>query len=78
MFVRVRVIPRAKKSEIIEINEHHLKVRLVSPPVKNRANTELVAVLAEYYNVKRSSIKIRRGGQAREKLIEIIGRGSVL
>lgn len=71
MFVRVRVIPRAKKSEIIKVNEHHLKVRLVSPPVKDRANRELIELLAEYYSIQKSAIKIVKGQHSREKFVEI-------
>lgn len=71
MFVRVRVIPRAKKSEIIKVNEHHLKVKLVSPPVKDRANRELIELLAEYYSIQKSAIKIVKGQHSREKFVEI-------
>ncbi len=71
MFVRVRVIPRAKKSEIIKVNEHHLKVKLVSPPVKDRANRELTELLAEYYSIQKSAIKIVKGQHSREKFVEI-------
>jgi uncharacterized protein (TIGR00251 family) len=71
MFVRVKVIPRAKKSEIIKVNEHHLKVRLVSPPAKDRANRELTELLAKYYSIQKSAIKIVRGQHSREKFVEI-------
>ena len=71
MVVRVKVIPLAKKSEIIKVSEHHLKVRLVSPPVKNRANRELTELLAKYYSIQKSAIKIVRGQHSREKFVEI-------
>jgi len=71
MYIKVRVIPRAKSSEIIELSKNRLKVKLVSPPEKNRANQELIAILAEYYRVKKSAIKIKKGRHFREKLIEV-------
>ncbi|UCG92230.1 MAG: DUF167 domain-containing protein [candidate division WOR-3 bacterium] len=67
----MKVSLRAKKSEIIELNENHLKIKLVSPPERNRANQELINMLAEYYKIKKSAIKIKKGKYFREKLIEI-------
>jgi len=72
MYIKVKVIPRAKKSEIIELNRHHLKVKLLSPPIKNRANQELTDLLADYYGVPKSAIRIIKGEHSREKFIEIL------
>ncbi|KPK67160.1 hypothetical protein AMJ87_13845 [candidate division WOR_3 bacterium SM23_60] len=73
MLVRVTVIPRAKKAEISTIGTSHLKVKLISPAVKNRANRELISVLAEHYGVRKSRLRIKSGLHAREKLVEISG-----
>lgn len=71
MLVRVQVIPRAKKRTVIDLGNGMLKVKVLSPPSNNRANSELTEVLAQYYNTRKSSIKIRKGSKARIKLIEI-------
>jgi uncharacterized protein (TIGR00251 family) len=71
MRVKVTVIPRAKKAEIIELQNGCLRVKLTSPPIKNRANRELIELLSHYYHVKKSAICIIRGVHSREKLIEI-------
>jgi hypothetical protein len=71
MLVRVQIIPRSKKSTVIDLGKSLLKVRVISPPTDNRANNELIEVLAQYYNVRKSSIKIRKGQKSRNKLIEI-------
>jgi uncharacterized protein (TIGR00251 family) len=71
MLVRVQVIPRSKKSTVIDIGKGGLKVKVLSPPIDNQANNELIQVLAQYYNVKKSSIKIKKGMRSRNKLIEI-------
>ncbi|KPJ74077.1 hypothetical protein AMJ52_01970 [candidate division TA06 bacterium DG_78] len=71
MRVRVVVAPRAKKAEIIELQNGCLKVKLTSPPIKNRANRELIELLSHYYQVRKSTIRIIRGVHSREKLIEI-------
>lgn len=71
MRVRVKVIPRAKKSEIITLDKGCLKVKLTAPPIKNKANIELIEVLSKFYGVKKSAIKILQGQHSREKVIEV-------
>lgn len=71
MFVRVRVIPRAKKAEVVELHRHHLKVKLLSPPIENRANKELTGVLADHYGIPKSAIRIIKGEHSREKVVDI-------
>ena len=65
------MIPRAKKAEIIKMENGDLKVKLISAPIKNKANEELIELLSEYYQVNKSAIKIKHGIHVREKLIEI-------
>lgn len=72
MEIRVKVIPNARKLEIIVLAKNYIKVKLTSPPTKNRANKELIEVLAEYYHVNKSAIKIKRGLHFKEKLIEVV------
>ena len=43
---KVRVVPRASKSEIIGEHAGALKVRIASPPVDGSANEELIKLLA--------------------------------
>lgn len=77
MYIHVKVSLRAKKSEIIEVNKSHLKIKLVSPPEKDRANQELINMLAQYYKVKKLAIKIKKGKHFREKLIEVINSSDI-
>lgn len=71
MYIRVKVTPRSKISEIIELSKGCLKIKLTSPPIKNKANNELIELLSEYYGVNKSAIKIKRGVYSREKFIEV-------
>ena len=72
MDLKVTVVPRAKKCEIVELNIHHLKVKLISAPEKNKANRELIAVLAKYFGVKKSAVLIKTGQKSRYKTIQIL------
>lgn len=76
MDLRVRVIPRAKKSEVIELGENRLRVKVTAAPVNDRANEELIELLARHYGTARSSITIKHGRTARNKIVEIRTRQS--
>ena len=71
MFLQIRVIPRSKKNEIIDLGKKRLRVKVTSPPVDGRANKELIELLARYYKKKKSSITIKKGTKSRDKVIEI-------
>jgi uncharacterized protein (TIGR00251 family) len=71
MLLRVRVIPRSKKNEVIDMGNNRVKVNVISPPVDGRANRELIESLAQHYKKKKSSITIKKGTTSRNKLVEI-------
>jgi len=69
--VNVKVIPKAKFSQVLEDLEGNLQVRVTAPPVKGQANSELIKLLADYYKVSKSNIEIIRGLRERKKVIKI-------
>ncbi len=71
MRLDVAVIPRAKRNTIETLAPGTLKVHLVSPPDKGKANQLLIELLAEKFNVPKSAVTILRGAHARKKTIQI-------
>ena len=71
MLLHVRVMPRSKKNEVMDLGQNRLRVKVVSPPVDGRANAELIESLARYYDRPRSSITIKKGKASRDKVVEI-------
>lgn len=71
MIIKVKVIPNAKKSEIVVLGQNSFKVKLTSVPEKGKANKELVELLAEYFGTKKLNVRIIHGEFHREKVIEI-------
>jgi hypothetical protein len=69
----VRVIPRAKKSEIGGTRDGALLVRLNAAPVEGAANEALIAFLADLFHTSRSSIRIVSGERGRQKRVAIAG-----
>lgn len=74
MIVKVRVIPNAKKSEVVGRIGHTLRVKVAASPVENKVNDKLQEYLAEFFDVGPRMVQIIRGERAREKTLNIGGR----
>ncbi len=72
MLLTVHVQPNAKKAEIVKwLDEDTVKIKISAPAVDGKANAALVDLLADYYDIPRSSVQIVRGLTARMKQVEI-------
>ena len=72
MTLRVKVVPRASKSEIAgELSDGTLKVRLAAVPEKGKANEALIELLAKIYEVPRSAVEILSGHTSALKMVRI-------
>jgi len=71
--LRVRVLPRAPQNKIDGWQGETLKVRLQAPPVEGKANSALIALLADTLNVGKGQVEILSGETARLKLVRVHG-----
>ena len=71
--VRVRVLPRARRSELAGMRAGALVVRVSAPPVEGKANAAVCALLAERAGVPRSRVSVLRGETARDKVVRVEG-----
>jgi len=73
----VRVQPGAKKTAITGVygegTEARLKIAVQAPPVEGRANTVLIAFLAEFFDRPRSGVELVSGQLSRSKVLLIRG-----
>lgn len=69
MRIRVKVIPNSKKNEIKGFKEGILYIKISAPPIKGKANEELVDFLQKKFGVK--GIKIVTGEKSRLKMLDI-------
>ncbi len=65
------MVPNSKQQKLEKILENEYKVYVKSPPTKGKANKELIEILAKYFGLAKSKIKIVKGVASREKVIEI-------
>jgi uncharacterized protein len=71
--IHVRVIPRAKKTQIAGERDGAIVIRLAAPPVDGAANDALIEVLAATLDLPRRNIRILSGEHARHKRVAIAG-----
>ena len=71
MKVNVRVIPRAKLNRVEVQPDGTLRVHTTTAPTDGKATADVIKMLAEHYNVPKTSIKLIRGATSRDKVFEI-------
>ena len=67
--LKIKVQPRARQQKVQKIGEGEYKVRVLSPPSEGKANKEVIAVLASYFHLPPSRVKILKGKKSREKIV---------
>lgn len=69
--IPVRVQPSAARNEVVGFADGVLQVRIAAPPVKGKANRELVAFLSHVLRVSKSRVAILRGHTAKNKIVAV-------
>jgi len=63
--------PRAKDNFVRKIDEDNFKVYVTSPPIKGLANKAIINLLAKYFEVSKSQVRLISGFSAKNKIFEI-------
>ena len=71
--ISIKVIPKSSRQQVKMVSGV-IKVWLKSAPVDGKANAELIEVLADKFDVKKSSVEISSGFTGKTKLVDIMGR----
>ena len=69
--IKVRVQPRASRTEIIGEHAGAIKMRVAAPPVDGKANEECRRYLAKLLKVSATSVEIISGDSSRDKVIRV-------
>ena len=68
-----QVQPNAKQNELLGFKDGVLHIRIAAPPVKGKANQELIRFLSTIWGVSKSNLTIEKGVTSKRKVIGIIG-----
>jgi len=71
MLIKVKVFPGSKKEEIIKKKEDSFEIKVKEKPEKGLANKRVIQVLASFFNIPESKVRLIRGARQRNKIFEI-------
>ncbi|MDH5696292.1 MAG: DUF167 domain-containing protein [Dehalococcoidia bacterium] len=71
--ISLRVYPSAARNEVVDFTDGVFRVKVSAPPVKGKANRELLAFLSQTLGVGKSSLTIIKGHTSRNKVIAVDG-----
>ncbi len=73
LYLRVKVRPGAVRTTVIKVmDDETIKIDIAAPPIKGKANQELIKFLAKEFDILKNNVKIVSGAGERVKLIKII------
>ena len=71
--IQIRVIPRARRTEIDGWDGEVLRIRVAQPPLDGRANDAVLRTLAAALGLPRRALTLIVGEHRREKVVRIDG-----
>ena len=69
--IAVTVKPNAKKGEVKRLSDTEYRVTVRPPEQDGKANEAVIDLLADYFGIAKSAVKIIRGHSSRHKLLEV-------
>lgn len=69
--LQIRVKPNSRVSSLTEQPDGTWLAAIKAPPVDGKANTELIALVAQALGCRRAQVSIRAGASGRRKLVKI-------
>lgn len=70
MIIKVKAKPNSSK-QLVEEKEGVLHISLKESAEHNKANIELINLLAKYFNTFLANVRILRGKTSRNKIVEV-------
>ncbi|MEZ4104506.1 MAG: DUF167 domain-containing protein [Candidatus Paceibacterota bacterium] len=71
MYIKVKVIPKAKKETVKEIRNNVYEVSVKEPAERNLANNRIRELLAGIYKVNEKAVRIVSGHHSGNKIFNI-------
>jgi uncharacterized protein len=73
--VKLRIVPNARRSEIVGEYGDAVKVKVAAPAVDGKANAALLEFLAETLGVAARAVTLVSGEKSRDKVVVVEGMG---
>jgi len=70
MKIHVKVKPSSRTEQVLQERDSFI-VKVREPPKKGKANQAVIRLLAEYFGVPQSQVRILSGFGSRSKVVEV-------
>ena len=70
-YIHVKVVAGAKKESFTKKSEDHFQILVKERAERNQANTRVIALVAEYFNIPKNKVRIVNGHQSPSKLMVV-------
>ena len=67
----LKVKPGARKNQVIKKEDGSFAVSVTAPPEKGKANKAVIRLLADYFGIAKSKIRVISGATSKNKIAEV-------
>jgi uncharacterized protein (TIGR00251 family) len=71
--IAVKIIPGARRNEVVGWETGEWRIRVTAPPVEGKANKALMEFLVDVLGIAKNRIRLLKGEKSRHKVISIEG-----
>ncbi len=71
MKIFVKVKTKARDEKVVKVDSGNYLVRIKEAPERGKANTAVIKIMSDYFNVPKSHVTIISGLTSKQKCIEI-------
>lgn len=71
MYIKVRVIPKAKREQVKKIDKETFEITVKEPAERNLANNRIKELIAEFYGVETKSVRLITGHRSGSKILDV-------
>lgn len=71
LLLQIKVKPNTRSSTLNKMEDGTWCAQLKAPPVDGKANEELIALVAQYFDCRKADVLIKSGASGRMKMVTI-------
>ncbi|MBI2676491.1 MAG: DUF167 domain-containing protein [Candidatus Yanofskybacteria bacterium] len=71
MKISVKIKTGSKKEEIKKVGNDSFEIKTKALPIEGKANSAVTKILADYFDIPKSRVKILKGQKSKLKILEI-------
>ncbi|MBP9836576.1 MAG: DUF167 domain-containing protein [Candidatus Pacebacteria bacterium] len=71
MYIKVRVVPKAKREQIKRINDQTFELTVKEPAERNLANNRIKEMISEFYGVEPKAVRLVSGHHSGSKILDV-------